>query len=71
MGLPPRTHCSLIPHVAMCIPPDVFLIQRFVGFYYSGTLCYNNTLSDVFNNARFYPTRLGNNVRHIFEKCGF
>jgi hypothetical protein len=71
--IPPRTHCDLLPHIAECTPPEVFLLQRFVGFYCSGLHSNNDVVSSLFNNSLFYPTRLGNNVRYILDKydCNF
>ena len=67
-GIPPRTHCNLITHIAECTPPEVFLYQRYAGFYFSGILSSNCIVSSLFHNSLFYPTRLGNNIRCILEK---
>ena len=70
-NIPNRTHNVLLPHIAMCIPPDVFLLQRFIGFFYDGILSINSVLSNMFYNSLHYSTRLGNNMRYVFEKCGY
>jgi hypothetical protein len=66
--VPPRTHCNLLPHIAECTPPDVFLYQRFTGFYFYGITSCNPIVCNMFNNSIFYPTRMGNNMRHVLEK---
>jgi hypothetical protein len=68
-GVPPRTHCNLIPHIAECTPPEVFLYQRFIGFFASGINSENDVVSSLFHNSILYPTRLGRNLCCILDRA--
>ena len=68
--LPYRTHCNLLPHIAKCIPPDVFLMQRFVSFFYNGLYCSNSTVATLFHAAITSYSRLGRNIRFIIGNLG-
>jgi hypothetical protein len=63
--LPNRTHCNLLPHISKCIPPDVFLLQRFVSFFYNGLSSSNNTVATLFQASVASYSRLGRNIRFI------
>ena len=65
-GVPPRTHCNLIPHIAQCTPPEVFLLQRFIGFFCIQSN--NDVLSSLFYNSLLYPTRLGRNLCYVLDE---
>ena len=68
--LPTRAHCCLIPHIARAVPPDIVLYQRYVNFFYAGLCSDNSTISSIFQMSVNTPSRMGNNIRFVFEKAG-
>ena len=70
-NIPYRSHCDLLPHVAECVPPNVFMPQRFINFFYAGLYCKNDVVRNIFKMSMLSDSRIGNNVRYILSKIGY
>ena len=67
LGVPYRTHSDLLYHIVRDIPPDIYLQQRFINFFYAGLYNENTLVSFMFKNALCNSSRLGPNMKLIMN----